>query len=130
MNFEKLQNFNFSVSHFKITTNSFTYSLVEQFLETHFHKNNYRGILLGKNLPNFSSLYTPYLGEGYIIRAANVPIILRVDNRTEFENNIVNQFDLREIFNIFLEIVIASKPKVVSNRLRTVEIFLTFTSDQ
>ena len=29
--------------NFKITTNSFIYSLAEQFLETHFHKNNYRG---------------------------------------------------------------------------------------
>ena len=47
--FENFQNFNFSVFpffkfiDFKITTNSFIYSLVEQFLETHFHKNNYRG---------------------------------------------------------------------------------------
>ena len=47
--FKNYLNFNFSVSHFfkfinfKITTNSFIYSLVEPFLETHFHKNNYRG---------------------------------------------------------------------------------------
>ena len=50
--------------HFKITTNSFIYSFVEQFLRTHFHKNNYRGkgYTFGKSLPNFSDLYTPYLG--------------------------------------------------------------------
>ena len=33
----------FKIINFKITTNSFKYSLVEQFFETHFHKNNYRG---------------------------------------------------------------------------------------
>ena len=51
---------------FKITTNSFIYLLVEQFFETHFHKNNYRvkGYTFGENLPKFSGLYTPYLGCG------------------------------------------------------------------
>ena len=68
--FENFQNFNFSVFpflkfiDFKITTNSFIYSLVEQFLETHFHKNNYRvrGYTLRKNLTKFSGLYTPLPG--------------------------------------------------------------------
>ena len=58
--------------YFKITTNSSIYSLVEQFLETLLHKNNYKGkgVYFWKNLPNFSDLYTPYLGwRGYIIRA-------------------------------------------------------------
>ena len=71
MNFEISQNFNFQFPilkfiDFKITTNSFIYSLVEQSLETHFHKNNYRGkgYTFGKNLPNFSDLYTPNLGCG------------------------------------------------------------------
>ena len=32
----------FKFINFKITTNSFIYSLVEQFFETNFHKNNYR----------------------------------------------------------------------------------------
>ena len=44
--FSKFQFFSFPFLNFidfKITTNSFIYSLVEQFLETHFHKNNYRG---------------------------------------------------------------------------------------
>ena len=81
MSFEISQNFFFSFPflkfiNFKITTNSLIYSLVEQFLETHFHKNNYRvrGILLErereKNLPKISCLYSPYLRwEGYIIWA-------------------------------------------------------------
>ena len=45
-NFSKFQLFSFpffKFINFKITTNSFIYSLVEPFLETHFHKNNYRG---------------------------------------------------------------------------------------
>ena len=74
MNFEISQNFIFSFPflkfiNFKITTNSFIYSLVEQSLETHFHKNNYRGkgYIFGKKLPNFSDLYTPYLGCGDIL---------------------------------------------------------------
>ena len=46
---------------FKITTNSFIYSSVEQFFETHFHKNNYRGKVytFGKNLVNFFGLIYP-----------------------------------------------------------------------
>ena len=58
--------------NFKITTNSLTYSLVEQFLETHFCKNNYRGkegILLAKTYQNFR-VYIPLTwGVGDIIRA-------------------------------------------------------------
>ena len=55
--FENFQNFQFlsflflKFINFKITTNSFKYSLVEQFFETHFPKSNYRrvrGIFLGK----------------------------------------------------------------------------------
>ena len=62
----------FKFINFKIITNSFIYSLVEQFLEAHFHKNNYRGkgYTFGKNLTKFSGLYTPLPGVwGYIIRA-------------------------------------------------------------
>ena len=43
--FSKFQFFSFPFLIFilfKITSNSFIYSLVEQFLETHFHKNNFR----------------------------------------------------------------------------------------
>ena len=74
LKFLKISFFSFSCLkfiNFKITTNSFIHSLVEQFLETHFHKNNYRGkgYTFGKNLPYFLGLYTPYLGWGYIIRA-------------------------------------------------------------
>ena len=61
----------FKFIDFKITTNSFIYSLVEQFLETHFHKNNYRGkgILLEKIWQNFR-VYIPLTWSvGYIIRA-------------------------------------------------------------
>ena len=74
--FENFQNFNFSVFpflkfiDFKIPTNSFIYSLVEQFLETHFHKNNYRGsggILLGKTWQKFQVYIPPYLGCGGIL---------------------------------------------------------------
>ena len=58
---------------FKITSNSFIYSSVEQFLETYIHKNNYRvrGTLFLKNLVNFFGFIYP-LTEGnrdYIIRA-------------------------------------------------------------
>ena len=77
--FENFQNFNFSVFpflkfiDFKITTNSFIYSLVEQFFETHFQKNNYRvrGYTLGKNLTKFSGLYTPNLGCGGVYYTSN-----------------------------------------------------------
>ena len=43
--FSKFQIFSFpflKFIHFKITTNSFKYSLVQQFFETHFLKSNYR----------------------------------------------------------------------------------------
>ena len=57
--------------NFKITTNSFIYSLVEQFLETHFHKNNLitggEWYTFGKNLTKFSGLYPPDLGCGGIL---------------------------------------------------------------
>ena len=58
LNFLKISIFSFPFLifiNFKITTNSFIYPLVEQFLETHFHKNNYwaRGILLVKIYQNF-----------------------------------------------------------------------------
>ena len=61
---------------FKMTTNSFIYSLVEQFFEPHFHKNNYRGkgYTFGKNLTKFSGLYTPYLGCGGILYEQQVTI--------------------------------------------------------
>ena len=75
------QNFNFQFPilkfiDFKISTNSFIYSLVEQSLETHFQNNNYggKGYTFGKNLPNFSDLYTPYLGCEGIIRATDKEI--------------------------------------------------------
>ena len=74
--FSKFQFFSFpflKFINFKITTNSFIYSLVEQFLETHFHKNNKRwlgSLLLGKKITKFSDLYAPLPGVwGYIIRA-------------------------------------------------------------
>ena len=62
----------FSVSHFKkfidfkITTNSFIYSLVEQFLKLIFTKiiTGVRGILLGKTWQNFQVYIPPYLGCG------------------------------------------------------------------
>ena len=57
---------------FECRANSFIYSFVEQFLEIHFHKNNYRGkgYTFRKNWLNFSGLYTPLTwGVGYIIRA-------------------------------------------------------------
>ena len=55
--------------HFKITTNSFIYSLVEQFLETHFHKNNYRGkgVYFWKKLTNFFGFIYPLPGGGGIL---------------------------------------------------------------
>ena len=66
-NFSKIY---FSVSHFlnlvfvKCRTNSFIYSLVEQFLEAHFHQNNSRGlgVYFLKKLLNFSDLYNSFLG--------------------------------------------------------------------
>ena len=72
LKFLKISNFSLpflKFIDFKITTNSFIYSLVEQFLEIHFHKNNYRGkgYTFGKNLTKFSGLYTPSLGWGGII---------------------------------------------------------------
>ena len=61
---------------FKITTNSLIYSLVEQFFETHFHKNNYRegkgGYTFGKNLTKFSSLYTPLPGVWGVYYTSNM----------------------------------------------------------
>ena len=76
-NFSKFpfQFFIFNIYYFKITSNSFIYSLVEQFLVTHFHKNNYRGkgvYFWGKNLPNFSDLYTPYLGWRKVYYTSNI----------------------------------------------------------
>ena len=46
---------------FKITTNSFIYSLVEQFLEAHFHKNNYKGkgVYFLKNFSHNFRIYIP-----------------------------------------------------------------------
>ena len=63
-----------------MTTNSFIYSLVEQSLETHFHKNNYRGkgYTFRKNLPKFLGLYTPYLECGYIIRATMTSYVILI----------------------------------------------------
>ena len=68
---KNFQNFSFSFLkyiNFKITTNSFKYSLVEQFFENHFHKSNYRGVrgvYFLKNLINFFGfIYPPYLGCG------------------------------------------------------------------
>ena len=67
--FSKFQFFSFpflKFIDFKITTNSFIYSLVEQSLETHFLKNNTgrKGVYFF-NLSIFSGLYTPpYLGCG------------------------------------------------------------------
>ena len=51
----------FKFIDFKITTNSFIYSLVEQFFESHFHKKvitGVRGILLGITWQNFQ-VYIP-----------------------------------------------------------------------
>ena len=79
--FENFINFNFSDSHlkkkninFKITTNSFKYSLVKQFFETHFLKSNYRGVrrvYFLKNLVNFFGFIYPLTWgvEAYTIRA-------------------------------------------------------------
>ena len=56
-------------THFKITTNSFIYSLVEQFLETHFHKKKVTGlggILLKKLTKIFGFIY-PLPGFGRIL---------------------------------------------------------------
>ena len=78
--FENFQFFSFpflKFTNFKITTNSFIYSLVEQFFETHFHKNNYwdKGYTFGKNFTKFSGLYTALPGVwGYIIRATVVTL--------------------------------------------------------
>ena len=48
----------------------------------------------------------------------NFPTTLQTDNGTEFENNIMSQFDLREIFNIILELLIVSNTMVLYNRLQ------------
>ena len=67
-NFSKFQIFSFSFLNFinfKISTNSFKYSLVEQFFETHFLKSNYRGVrgyIFGKNLVNFFGFIYPLPG--------------------------------------------------------------------
>ena len=55
--------------HFKITTNSFIYSLVEQFIKTHFHKNNYRGkgYTFSKTYQIFRIYIPPYLRWGSIL---------------------------------------------------------------
>ena len=72
---------------FECRTNSFIYSPVEQFLETHFHKSNYRGkgYTFGNFLPKFSDLYTLLLVWGYIIRATSLSVAY--DNTIE-ENNL------------------------------------------
>ena len=82
--FSKFQIFSFpflKFINFKITTNSFKYSLVEQFFETHFLKSNYRGkgVYFLKNLVNFFGfIYPPYLGcGGYIIRVTSAVWTLR-----------------------------------------------------
>ena len=88
--FENFQNFNFSFFHFKfihfkITTYSFIYSIAEQFFETHFHKNNYRGILLGYTRQNFQVYIPPYLGCGGILYEQHslnkfIALILKFEN--------------------------------------------------
>ena len=62
---------------FKITSNSFIYSLVEQFFETHFHKNNYRGkgILLGKIWQNFK-VYIPLTWSVGVCYTSNMRLLL------------------------------------------------------
>ena len=78
--FSKFQIFSFpflKFINFKITTNSFIYSLVEQFFETHFHKSNYRG--KGYTFEKFSQFFRvyipPYMGCGGILyeqQSANI----------------------------------------------------------
>ena len=75
---KNFQNFSFSFLkyiNFKIITNSFKYSLVEQFFETHFLKSNYRGVrgvYFLKNLVNFFGfIYPPYLGCGGVYYTSN-----------------------------------------------------------
>ena len=89
MNFEISQNFPFlKFIDFKIITNSFIYSLVEQSLETHFHKNNYRGkgYTFGKSLPNFSDLYTLLTGVRGILyeQQTSTKFIIQVKTQYEF----------------------------------------------
>ena len=75
--FSKFQFFSFPFKKFidfKITTNSFIYSLVEQFLETHFHINNYRGkrVYFWEKLDqNFQVYIPPYLECGEVYYTSN-----------------------------------------------------------
>ena len=85
LNFSNFPFFSFPILkfiHFKITTNSFIYLLAKQFLETHFHKNNYRGkgYTFGRNLPKFSGLYTPLPGCGKYIIRATIPYLKQIKN--------------------------------------------------
>ena len=72
----KISIFQFSILKFidfKITTNSFKYSLVENFLKPIFSKViTGKGYTFGKSLTKFSGLYTPLPGVwGHIIRATD-----------------------------------------------------------
>ena len=64
---------------FQCRTNSFINSLVEQSLETHFHKNNYRGILFReKKLLIFLCLYSPLPRMRCILYEQQSPILPKV----------------------------------------------------
>ena len=79
--FENFENFNFQFPIFKFinlknTTNSFIYSLVEQFFETHFTKiiTGGKGYTFGKNLTKFSVLYTSLPGVWGILYEQKTPV--------------------------------------------------------
>ena len=75
---KNFQNFSFSFLkyiNFKIITNSFKYSLVEQFFETHFLKSNYRGVrgIFFEKFSQFFRVYIPpYLGCGGVYYTSNI----------------------------------------------------------
>ena len=86
--------------HFKITSNSFIYSLVDQFFETIFTKiiTGVRGILLEKkNLPKFSGLYTPLIGVWGILYEQHTNIIIVSTLKILNENYFLKKYQLETL---------------------------------